>query len=62
MAGTPEFTPPKPTRLAWDLDNETALTTIEDAHLAAQKLLNVRLSFQWTLFIRSTKRFSLNFF
>ncbi|XP_058815518.1 carnitine O-palmitoyltransferase 1, liver isoform isoform X1 [Topomyia yanbarensis] len=38
--GIPEFEPPKPKRLAFDLDNSEALDAIQEAHLAAQKLLN----------------------
>lgn len=38
--GTPEFQPPKPTRLVWDLKNEELLASIDEAHIAAQKLLN----------------------
>lgn len=38
--GIPEFEPPKPKRLAFDLDNAVALDAIQDAHLAAQQLLN----------------------
>lgn len=41
--GTPEFTPPSPTRLSWDLDNDACLTAINSAHLAAEKLLNVNI-------------------
>ncbi|XP_055542351.1 carnitine O-palmitoyltransferase 1, liver isoform isoform X2 [Wyeomyia smithii] len=38
--GIPEFEPPKPKRLAFDLDNSVALDAIQEAHLAAQQLLN----------------------
>lgn len=38
--GIPEFEPPKPKRLAFDLDNTVALDAIQEAHLAAQQLLN----------------------
>lgn len=39
--GIPEFTPPTPTRVTWDLNNNACLAAIEDAHIGAQKLLNV---------------------
>lgn len=39
--GTAEFQPPAPTRLAWDLKNPVCLTAIEEAHEAAQLVLNV---------------------
>ncbi|XP_053693272.1 carnitine O-palmitoyltransferase 1, liver isoform isoform X2 [Sabethes cyaneus] len=38
--GIPEFEPPKPKRLVFDLDNNVALDAIQEAHLAAQQLLN----------------------
>lgn len=38
--GIPEFEPPKPKRLAFDLDNSVALDAIHEAHLSAQQLLN----------------------
>lgn len=38
--GIPEFEPPKPKRLAFDLDNPTTLDAIQEAHLSAQQLLN----------------------
>ncbi|XP_055635447.1 carnitine O-palmitoyltransferase 1, liver isoform isoform X2 [Toxorhynchites rutilus septentrionalis] len=38
--GIPEFEPPKPKRLVFDLDNKVALDAIQEAHLAAQQLLN----------------------
>lgn len=41
--GSPEFIPPSPTRLPWDLNHEPILTTIEDADKAAQKLIDVKL-------------------
>lgn len=37
--GTPEFQPPLPQRMSWDLNNEACLTAISDADVAAQKLL-----------------------
>ncbi|XP_076172764.1 carnitine O-palmitoyltransferase whd isoform X2 [Ptiloglossa arizonensis] len=37
--GTPEFTPPPPTRLQWDL-NSNCITAIEESHQVAQTLLN----------------------
>lgn len=43
--GTPEFSPPSPVRLSWDLDNEACLTAINSAHLAAEKLLNVNIPY-----------------
>lgn len=39
--GIPEFEPPKPKRLAFDLDHAVALDAIQEAHLASQQLLNV---------------------
>ncbi|XP_055588648.1 carnitine O-palmitoyltransferase 1, liver isoform isoform X1 [Uranotaenia lowii] len=38
--GIPEFEPPKPKRLAFDLDNKVALDAINEAYLSAQQLLN----------------------
>uniref|UniRef100_A0A1L8DYB6 carnitine O-palmitoyltransferase n=1 Tax=Nyssomyia neivai TaxID=330878 RepID=A0A1L8DYB6_9DIPT len=38
--GTVEFQPPTPTRLSWDLKNSLCLTAIEEAHEAAQLVLN----------------------
>lgn len=38
--GIPEFPPPAPQRMSWDLNNTACLTAINDADLAAQKLLN----------------------
>lgn len=38
--GIPEFEPPKPKRLVFDLDNANALNAIQEAHLSAQQLLN----------------------
>ena len=37
--GTPEFTPPSPTRLQWDL-NPKVIAVIEESNEVAQKLLN----------------------
>jgi carnitine O-palmitoyltransferase 1, liver isoform len=37
--GKPEFIPPTPTRLVWDLKDQNLLAAIDDAHQAAQKLL-----------------------
>ncbi|XP_049288808.1 carnitine O-palmitoyltransferase 1, liver isoform isoform X1 [Anopheles funestus] len=39
-AGIPEFEPPTPKRLAWDLNDRVALDAIDEAHIASQKLLN----------------------
>lgn len=38
--GTPEFQPPSPQRMSWDLNNDACLTTINLAHEDAQQLLN----------------------
>uniref|UniRef100_T1E1Y6 carnitine O-palmitoyltransferase n=1 Tax=Psorophora albipes TaxID=869069 RepID=T1E1Y6_9DIPT len=38
--GIPEFEPPKPKRMEFDLDNKVALDAIQEAHLSAQQLLN----------------------
>ncbi|XP_063699683.1 carnitine O-palmitoyltransferase 1, liver isoform isoform X2 [Culicoides brevitarsis] len=38
--GTPEFEPPVPTRLSWDLNNEKTLGLIQEAYDEAQILLN----------------------
>lgn len=38
--GIPEFQPPTPQRMSWDLNNELCLSSIHEADLAAQKLLN----------------------
>lgn len=45
--GTPEFTPPTPTRIAWDLGDAACLQAIDNAHIAAEKLLNVSVSFSF---------------
>lgn len=42
-AGKPDFTPPMPTRLSWELNDEKILNTIEEADRDAQVLLNVRI-------------------
>lgn len=42
-AGTPDFTPPMPTRLSWELNDDEVLNTIEEADKDAQVLLNVSL-------------------
>ncbi|XP_076387298.1 carnitine O-palmitoyltransferase whd isoform X1 [Megachile rotundata] len=39
VKGEPEFTPPSPTRLQWDL-NESCITAIETSNEVAQNLLN----------------------
>lgn len=41
--GTPEFTPPSPTRLNWDL--KEIMPKIEEATFDATKLLNVNIFF-----------------
>lgn len=38
--GTPEFQPPSPQRMSWDLNNDACLTAIGEANDDAQKLLN----------------------
>ncbi|XP_035909670.1 carnitine O-palmitoyltransferase 1, liver isoform isoform X1 [Anopheles stephensi] len=38
--GIPEFEPPTPKRLTWDLNDRVTQDAIEEAHIAAQKLLN----------------------
>lgn len=38
--GSPEFQPPSPQRMSWDLNNDACLATIDAAHIDAQKLLN----------------------
>lgn len=38
--GTPEFQPPSPQRMSWDLNNDACLAAINASHLDAQKLLN----------------------
>uniref|UniRef100_A0A336M930 carnitine O-palmitoyltransferase n=1 Tax=Culicoides sonorensis TaxID=179676 RepID=A0A336M930_CULSO len=38
--GTPEFTPPAPTRLSWELNDEKTLGLIDTAYNEAQLLLN----------------------
>lgn len=43
--GTPEFTPPTPTRITWELTEAGCAAAIEDAHMVSQKLLNVSLTF-----------------
>jgi hypothetical protein len=55
--GKPEFIPPTPTRLAWELNEENCLAAIEDAHLEAQKLLNVSPS----VFVGSNFKFKTFF-
>lgn len=39
-SGTPEFPPPVPQRMSWDLNNDACLLAIDEAHIAAQILLN----------------------
>lgn len=39
--GIPEFEPPKPKRMAFNLDYPEALDAIQEAHVASQQLLNV---------------------
>lgn len=39
--GTPEFEPPTPTRLSWDLNQEKTLGLIQNAYDESQLLLNV---------------------
>lgn len=40
IKGTPEFQPPSPTRLNWDLNTPPLMEAIDQAHIDAQKLLN----------------------
>jgi hypothetical protein len=45
--GTPELTPPNPTRLSWDFSDEKLLKSINTAHEDSQKLLNVCYFIKW---------------